>query len=71
MGLIEDLETLTGFTVDISFPDLLERKYVGPSIKNAMGKCGSHEQELRLLLDFDTSFSFIAIGIRVCLASTV
>ncbi len=33
MGLIEDLETLTGFTVDVSFPDLLDRKYVGPSIK--------------------------------------
>lgn len=33
MGLIEDLETLTGFTVDVSFPDLLERKYIGPSIQ--------------------------------------
>lgn len=36
MGLIEDLETLTGFTVDISFPDLLDRKYVGPSIKQEL-----------------------------------
>jgi len=33
MGLIEDGEAPTGFTVNISFPDLLERKYVGPSIK--------------------------------------
>lgn len=33
MGLIEELEQLTGFTVDVSFPDLLERKYVGPSIQ--------------------------------------
>jgi len=33
MGLIEELETLLGFTVDVSFPDLLDRKYIGPSIK--------------------------------------
>ncbi len=33
MGLIEELEAETGFTVDVSFPDLLERKYVGPSIQ--------------------------------------